>query len=66
MIVSVGVSCQNASLLNAELKLSTKGLAPKKVNVTAKNRTTWYAAKVETYAKKSKILLVKEVSSFIF
>ena len=56
MIVSVGVSCQNASLLNAELKLSTKGLAPKKVNVTAKNRTTWYADKVETYAKKSKIL----------
>ena len=49
--IGVGVSCQNASLLNAELRLSTKGLAPKKVNVTAKNRTTWYADKVKTYAK---------------
>ena len=63
--IIVGVSCQNASLLNAELKLSMIWSTPKKVNVTAKNRTTWYADKVETYAKKSKILIMREVS-FIF
>ena len=49
--IFVGVSCQNASLLNAELKLSMIWSTPKKVNVTAKNRTTWYADKVKTYAK---------------
>ena len=56
--IGVGVSCQNASLLNAELKLSTKGWAPKKVNVTVKNRTICYANKVKTYAEKSKVLLM--------